>query len=226
MKYLFQLLFLFVFGFCQSQTRINEDLKKVLDEILISDQILREYSDSEITEIRKAEILKITGFSKEELKQNLWKKINIQDSINLKKVEIIISKYGYPGISLVGEPTSKAAWYVIQHSKKISIYFPIIKRAGKDNQIPFTLVAMMEDRMLMYESREQIYGTQGAGRRILNKDNKEEFFNFIWPIKNPKKVNKLRIKAGFKNTVEENAKNLGIEYEIFTIKDYKKLNLI
>ncbi|WP_394760377.1 DUF6624 domain-containing protein [Flavobacterium sp.] len=226
MKYLLQILFLFFFGFCQSQIKINEGLKRELDDILQSDQILREYSNSEITEIRKDEILKITGYSKEELSKNIWKLVNKQDSINLIRVENIISKYGYPGKSLVGEPTNKAVWYVIQHSEKIPKYFSLIQKAWKQKQIPFTLVAMMQDRMLMYKGEEQIYGTQGAGRHILNKDNEEVFFNFIWPIKNTKKVNKLREKAGFENTVEENAKNMGMEYTIFTLEDYKKLKII
>lgn len=226
MKFLLQIIFLLFFGLCQSQIKINEDLKKELDNILKSDQILREYSDSEITEDRRFEILKMTGYSKEELSKNLWKFINKQDSINLVKVENIILKHGYPGKLLVGEPTNKAVWYVIQHSKKISKYFPLIQKAGREKQIPTTLVAMMEDRMLMYEGNEQIYGTQGAGRNVLNQDNKEEFFNFIWPIKNPKKVNKLRRKVGFTNTVEENAKNLGLEYKVFTLKDYKNLKIV
>jgi len=208
-----------------SQNSINLELKNELDEIYKSDQILREYSNSSISESRKAEILKSINYTKEELEKNLWAIVNKNDSINLVKVEEIIEKFGYPGKTLVGEPTNKAAWYVIQHSKKIPIYFEIIKQSGEKNEIPMTLVATMEDRMLMYEGKEQIYGTQGAGRLILNEKGEELFFNFIWPIKDIKKVNDLRKKVGFKDSVEENAKALDIEYSIFTMEDYKKLKL-
>jgi hypothetical protein len=223
-KYYLNIIALFIFGFGQAQTKIDQDLKNELDVILTSDQILREYCDSETSENRKIEISKQTGYSKEELAKNIWSIINRQDSINLVKVEKIILKYGYPGKSLVGEPTNEAAWYVIQHSRKIAEYFLLIQKAGEDNEIPFTRVAMMQDRLLRYEGKEQIYGTQGAGEYILNKESgKQEFFYFIWPIKNPEKVNELRRKAGFTNTVEENSKRLAIEYKIFTLEEVKKM---
>ena len=217
--------FLITFSFGQVAPKLDFELKNELDEILKYDQIFREYADSETDENRKSEILKLTGFSKKHLDENLWNIVNETDSINIKKVEKIIKKFGYPGKSLVGTPTNIACWYVIQHSNKIKKYFPIIKASGILKEIPNTNVAMMEDRMLMAEEKEQIYGTQGAGRLIINASGKEEFFNFIWPIKDVPQVNELRKQAGFKTNVEENAKNIGIEYKVFTLQDYKKLNL-
>lgn len=224
-KYSLSIIALFIFGIIQAQNSINQDLKKELDVILKSDQILREYSDFMTTEIRKEEILKETGYSKEELSNNkIWIIINKQDSINLIKIEEIISKFGYPGKTLVGEPTNEAVWYVIQHSDKIPKYFPLIQKAGENKEITFTKVAMMQDRLLRYEGKEQLYGTQGAGQYILNKvTGKEEFFYFIWPIKNHKEVNKLRKKAGFTDTVEENAKKMEIEYKPYTLDEINKL---
>ncbi len=221
------LIFILLINFCFSQTPIKMDfeLKRELDDILKYDQIFREYADSETLDERKSEILKLTGFSKQDLDQNLWNIINETDSLNIKKVEKIIKKHGYPGKSLVGTPTNITCWYVIQHSNKIKKYFPIIKQAGELKEIPKTNVATMEDRLLMSEGLEQIYGTQGAGRLIVNNKGKEEFFNFIWPIKDILLVNELRKQVGFKTTVEENAKNLDIEYKIVTLEDYKKLNL-
>ena len=37
------------------------------------------------------------------------------------------------------------------------------------------------------------------------------------------RVNKLRKKRGFTETVEENAKRLGIDYKVLTLEDVKKL---
>ena len=127
---------------------------------------------------------------------------------------------------MVGTPTNIACWYVIQHSKKIKDYFEIIKKSGELGEIPNTNVATMQDRMLMNDGLEQIYGTQGAGRLIINDDGKEEFYNFIWPIKNTENVNELRKKAGFKTSVEENSKRIGIDYKIVTFEDYKKLKIV
>ena len=127
---------------------------------------------------------------------------------------------------MVGTPTNIACWYVIQHSKKIKDYFEIIKKSGELGEIPNTNVATIQDRMLMNDGLEQIYGTQGAGRLIINDDGKEEFYNFIWPIKDLENVNELRKKAGFKTSVEENSKRIGIDYKIVTLEDYKKLKIV
>jgi hypothetical protein len=140
------------------------------------------------------------------------------DSSNVKRVEAIIKQYGYPGRSLVGTPTNEAAFYVIQHSTVIDKYLPLIEQAAVKKELPFHLYAMMKDRSLMYNKKEQIWGTQGRGQSILNKaTGKNEFKFFIWPIANPANVNKRRKEAGFEQTVEENAKRLGIPYKVYTL---------
>ena len=223
-KFTRTIILLLIFSFSQAQTKTNQNLKIELDSILKSDQIFREYIDSETTENRKTEILKETGYSKDGFLNNIWGIINKQDSINLVKVEKIIAEYGYPGKTLVGEPTNEAAWYVIQHSHKIAEYFSLIENAGADDEIDFTKVAMMQDRLLTSQGKEQIYGTQGAGKNVINKETgKEEFFKYILPIKNPEMVNELRKKAGFTSTVEENAKRMEIEYKVYTLEQINNL---
>jgi hypothetical protein len=225
-KYAFFLL-LFVFGFSQAQETIDETLKKELDGIYKSDQILREYIDSETTDSRKLQILNETGYSNDDLANGkVYKIMNKRDSINLIRIEEIIAKYGYPGKTLVGEPTNEAAWYVIQHTNKITNYFPMIQEAGASNEIPFTKVAMMHDRLLTQEGKEQLYGTQGAGMYILNPTSgKKEFWHYIWPIQNAESVNELRKEAGFTTTVEENAKRMGIVYKRYSLEEIKQLTI-
>ena len=220
-------LLLFVFGFCRAQGTIDEDLKKELDGIYKSDQILREYIDSETTDSRKLQILNETGYSRDDLANGkVYMIMNTRDSINLIRIEEIIAKYGYPGKTLVGEPTNETAWYVIQHTNKIANYFPMIQEAGASNEIPFTMVAMMHDRLLMQEVKEQLYGTQGAGMYILNPTSgKKEFWHYIWPIQNAESVNELRKEAGFTSTVEENAKRMGIVYKRYTLEEIKQLRI-
>jgi len=114
---------------------------------------------------------------------------------------------------MVGEPTNTVAWYVLQHSNKISEYLPIIKKAGEEGEIPMNLVAMMEDRYLMNEGMPQVYGTQGR-----MDDSKE----YIWPIDDPENVNTRREQAGFDTTIEEYAKQLfgpDFEYEPLSMDD-------
>ena len=152
----------------QHQEKLNTELKKELDSIYNIDQTFREIlNDNSDKTIR---FLKEQGYTLEEFQKNSWLIIIKHDKLNLKRIEKIIDKYGYPSIQLVGKPTNKAVWFVIQHSDKeiIEKYFPLIERAGKKNDIPMTLVAMMQDRLLMYQEKEQIYGTQGSGREIIN----------------------------------------------------------
>ena len=202
------------------QDDINFQLKEKLDSILYKDQTLRELFDDNITSEWETKILVEFGIPKEDIKAKYWSVVAKQDSLNLIEIEEVILKRGYPGKTLAGEPTNEAAWYVIQHSDKIEQYFPIIEKAGEEGELPMRLVAMMGDRLLMQKGKEQIYGTQVAGRKInfQNKE-KEEWFQFVWPIKNPEKVNELRKKAGFDLTVEENASRLNVEYHSYTLKE-------
>jgi hypothetical protein len=125
---------------------------------------------------------------------------------------------------LVGTPTNEAAFYVIQHSQNIDKYLPVIKEAADKKELPFKLYAMMLDRSLMDNGKEQIYGTQGIGFQITNpQTGKKESKMIIWPIKNSTTVNKKRKKAGFDQTVEDNAKRLGIDYKALTLQEVKSM---
>lgn len=207
-----------------AQQKVNEALKKDLDDIMKVDQGYRMLFDSEITPEKKEQLLKDLNIDKEEFKKKSWQLVAEHDSLNMQRIESIIAQYGYPGKTLVGEPTNKAAWYVIQHSTKIGKYLPLIKEAGKKKEIPFTWVAMMEDRYLMQTGREQIYGTQGSGE-FWKENGKKYETQYIWPIKDPENVNERRKKTGFSNTMEEYVKSLygnDFVYKIYTLDDVKK----
>jgi hypothetical protein len=203
-----------------SAQEINTELKNKLDSLHFKDQVLRELLQPDATNDKKQKVLGELGYSEKEFDDNSWKIILFQDSLNLIEVKKIIDTYGYPGKTLVGEPANKTAWFVIQHSDEIEKYFPLIKKAGESKEIPMTLVAMMEDRMLMYRGQEQIYGTQSSGRTLVNKaTGKEEDVQFIWPIKEPEKVNELRKSIGFTTTIEEYSKILGIDYRAYKMEE-------
>jgi hypothetical protein len=221
MRKMFFLLFMLSTFLINAQQKVNETLKKELDEIMKVDQGYRMLFDSEITPEKREKLLKDLNIDKEEFEKKNWQLVAEHDSLNMQKIENIISQYGYPGKTLVGEPTNQAAWYVIQHSTKIGKYLPLIKEAGKKKEIPFTWVAMMEDRYLMNENKEQIYGTQGKGEMTKDKNGKQIFINFVWPVKDLKNVNKRRKEAGFDSTIEENAQRMfgkEFKYEPYTLQ--------
>lgn len=139
-------------------------------------------------------------------------------------MEAIIEQHGYPGKSLVGVPTNRSAYYVIQHSAKIEKYFPLIQKAGKEHEIPESLVAMMHDRMLMEQGKAQLYGTQIKGQLITNREkNAQEWFQFLWPVANPEQVNERRKEVGLSETLEEYVTSMGLAYKLYTLEEIKEL---
>lgn len=200
-------------------SQVDEDLKGELDSIFQLDQKYRNlltyiYKDS----ISKDSVARVYHKQFNEIQEFVWKEQHKIDSSNLVFIENLLSDRGYPGEKLVGDQSNEVAWYVIQHSDKIEKYFKLIKRAGKNKELPYHLVAMMQDRLLMSKKKRQVYGTQGMCKNI--KEGSERFC-FIWPVRNPKKVNKRREKVGLTNTVEENAKRLNIEYSVVKLKNVK-----
>lgn len=222
-KFLFFILPFFLLSTSYGQTRLNLHLKKELDTLQMLDQKYR--TDLVANMKGKGDSLAIVyGVEKEVLNEQLWKLQGKIDSVNLTRVEEIISRYGYPGVSLVGNQTNKVAFLIIQHSKVIDKYLPIIKTAAEKNELPFQLYAMMLDRSLMFQDKEQVYGTQGSGMSVKSPTTaKWEDLSFIWPIHDPSNVNERRKAAGFTQTVEESAKSLSIEYKVFTLEEILKL---
>lgn len=225
MRYFLLIIFTIIFSSCKSQTKINLSLKKELDSILNVDQTFRRLAQNSLNSKETITFLNSQGYTFEEFQKNSWPIVSIHDKKNLKRIEEIISKYGYPSKKIIGEPTNKAIWYIIQHADKkvIQKHFPLIQKAGKEKELPMTLVAMMHDRLLMYQGKEQVYGTQGTSKEVLNlKTNKTEWISFIWPIKEPEKVNSLRKTIGFTTTIEEYAKMLDINYKVISLKEVEE----
>lgn len=202
----------------------NKSLTQQLDTILQADQGIREFLDTRVKETRKDTLAQRLNYPRAVLDKNAWTIMQKIDSVNFLKVEQIIAKYGYPGKTMVGEPQNTTVFYVIQHSSKISKYYPLIEKAGKSGELPFKYVAMMLDRKLTDEGKEQIYGTQVYMQTIKNpKTGKNEPFEYVIPIKDSKNVNKRRKKAGFDSTVEENALRLGVVYQAYTLDEIKAI---
>jgi hypothetical protein len=205
---------------------VNTRLKKELDSIYVLDQKYRALMQIKQNPKKADSLAKLYRVTTDELSDHLWKRQNDADETNMERVEAIVKQYGYPGESLVGSPTNEAVFYVIQHSEKIDQYLPLVERAAKEKQLPFRLYAMMLDRSLMQNEKEQIYGTQASGFSAINKDTKKaEWTWIIWPISDPANVNKRRKEAGFDQTVEENAKRLQVNYKVLTIEEVNKMKV-
>jgi hypothetical protein len=213
------LLFLLFMGYnAVGQQKLNLPLKKQLDSALVLDQKYREILTLLMDPKQRDSIAKRLSLTVQQANAHYWKLQNKADSANVVFVEAVFKKYGYPGKSLVGEPTNEAAWYVIQHSPKIDEYLPLIKNAADHKELPYRLYAMMLDRQLMNKGEEQIYGTQAHCGKLKNG---KDIGCFIWPIKDAAGVNTRRKKAGFDLTVEQNAKRLDVDYKVIKIEEVK-----
>lgn len=208
-----------------SGQNINNELKKELEEILATDQGIREFIVGSPTEARKDTLVQILKLPKDSIETNPWGTMNKIDQQNLSKITAIVKKYGYPGKSMVGEPANTATFFVIQHApKEIKKYMPLIEKAAKEKELPFMYYAMMLDRELAVEGKEQIYGTQIFSKQL--KDSSTGLtrtFTYVVPIKDAANVNRRRKDAGFKQTVEENAVRLGITYKPYTYDELNKI---
>ncbi|TKB95163.1 DUF6624 domain-containing protein [Pedobacter cryophilus] len=131
------------------------------------------------------------------------------DKANKKDVLNILENYGWIKQSKIGEDAADALFLVVQHSdlKTMKKYFPQLKDLANKHEAKKTYAAMMEDRILMDEGEKQIYGTQAVSGLRETKE-----LIVIWPILDPKNVNKRRTKMGFTTAVEENALRLNALY--------------
>lgn len=193
----------------QTQTKLNRSLQRELDSILVIDQKYRRYIAVTRNQRKADSLEKVLQLPKGQLFTYALTNMQRVDSSNLRRVEVIIQQHGYPGKALVGSPANEAVWYVVQHSDKIPKYLPLIKMAAEQKQIPFWMYAQMLDRQLMDAGKEQVYGTQAAGYRVLNKiTGQPEQVMFLWPVAAPTRADERRHKAGFPETLAESARSL------------------
>jgi len=182
---------------CQSNNE-NQYVKltEQLDSIFETDQSLRMIVDS---------VEQKYGFESEET-QGIWQKIHENDSINLIKIDSIISKYGWLGVDKIGEKGNTALFLVIQHSdlKTQEKYLPIMKDAVKKGNANGSDLALLIDRIEMFNGRPQVYGSQ-----IQYIDGKYTIYKII----DEKNVNKRRSEVGLQ-PLEEYVKIWNIDYKL------------
>lgn len=203
----------------------NPRLKHELDSIAAVDQKWRSLLFDPQQRHRPDSLARALGVTRESLPTYIPGQMLRTDSTNQVRIKQILRQYGYPGKTLVGEPTNEAAWYVIQHSDAIGQYLPLIKKAAAKGELPFYLYAQMLDRQLMRSGKPQLYGTQAMSYNGMNAQTgrRDPQPPFIWPIEDAAGVNERRKKAGFPTTVEQNATNLGIRYRVLTLQDVAKM---
>ncbi len=113
------------------------------------------------------------------------------DATNQRQLSSIIEKFGWPGLSFVGEEGSMAAFLVLDHADMPyrEQYMRLVQEAVRMGEISPSLAATLEDRNLTEQGKKQIYGTQFS---IDEKGGKGS----MRPIGDPEGVNMRRKKVG------------------------------
>lgn len=135
---------------------------------------------------------------------SLFKILSRIDSLNQKKVCHILDTRGFVGKDKVGE-ACEIFWLVIQHSpielqKK---YLPQFCIAAEKGEIPQAHVAMMEDRINLFEGKPQKYGSQ------LKEGNDGKLH--LYKLQNPAKVDEWRKSVGM-GPLAEYLQTMGVTY--------------
>jgi hypothetical protein len=119
--------------------------------------------------------------------KGLFKKMAVVDSVNLRKVDSLINKYGWLGPDQVGSDGDATIFAVIQHSnlKTQERYLPLMREAVREGKAKANHLALLEDRVALGEGRKQIYGSQLSfpGYAVL-------------PVENPDSVDIRRASVG------------------------------
>jgi len=180
----------------KEEAHLNKPLVRQLDSIEQSDQGTRMMMDS---------VEKTYGQNSKEWNA-LMMKMHQNDSLNLIQVVSILDKYGWPGTDVIGNRGSTTLWLVIQHADLATQekYLPMVKEAVKAGKTSAANLALLEDRIEMFNGRPQIYGSQ-----ITMENGKY----VIYKIKDEANVNKRRAEVGLE-PLEDYVKNWDIDYKV------------
>ena len=139
--------------------------------------------------------------------------MNINDSVNVVKIIDILDKYGWVSEEKVGKQASMTPWLVIQHADLTTQqkYLPSLQEAVKNGQQSPENLALLEDRILIREGKQQIYGTQLEWDGEINK-------NVLSPLSDPDNVDVRRANVGLP-PLADYLKNWGI---VWDVEEYKK----
>ena len=92
---------------------------------------------------------------------SLLKRMQYVDSVNIRQVTDILDSRGWVGRDVVGD-ACEAIWVIIQHAglEAQGKYLPLFREAVSRGELHASAVAMMEDRVAVFEGRPQKYGSQ------------------------------------------------------------------
>jgi hypothetical protein len=133
--------------------------------------------------------------------------MHLVDSRNARRMDEIITQYGWPGKSLVGADGANRAWLLVQHCdlEFQDKCLPLLEKAVAAGEAAGRDYAYLLDRVLMRHDKPQLYGTQY--RTVSG-------VTTVHPIFEPEQVDVRRQKVGLGPWADYDRKMRGRDGEI------------
>lgn len=129
------------------------------------------------------------------------------DRQNLIEVISLIEKCGMPTLKEVTQTQMDAIWLVFQHAdhENRKKYFALLQKSAKNGDLTQIQIAMTQDRILMFDGKAQIYGSQITQNLHTNEWE-------LYHLENPESVDKRRLEVGL-GSLKEYLKDWNIEFD-------------
>ena len=94
--------------------------------------------------------------------EKLGEEMTAMDAKHTKVLKRILKEIGFPTISKVGRDCAQYAWLIVQHSPDHKFMERYLKQMEKHifKDVEKGWYQRLVDRLLIYDEKEQIYGTQ------------------------------------------------------------------
>ena len=147
---------------------IDKKLSKKLTGMLKLDQEVRKHQWRKVKTLNKRFSDKHSLPYGNEIKR-LVRELKSIDSKHTSEMKRIVAKRGWPGKSLVGKRGAQQAWLLVQHADHDLRFqkncLALLKNAVSSGEATKQQLAYLTDRVLVHESKKQLYGTQFKGAR-------------------------------------------------------------
>ncbi|MEW7849216.1 DUF6624 domain-containing protein [Massilia aurea] len=121
-------------------------------------------------------------------------RLRIGDEARQQRLAAIVAAHGWPTLSMVGWEAANAAWLIAQHAPlaRLKPWLGLMQDAATRHEIaPYNLATSI-DRVLVYEGRKQVYGTQHRPS--------EEGLGEPYPSEDMDRLGQRRVRAGLPRT--------------------------
>ncbi|WP_420387811.1 DUF6624 domain-containing protein [Roseivirga sp.] len=186
------------------ENRQNEYLSNIKNPALFKELQMLWAEDQKALSTYEYEVSKLDSTATLKDYDRLFEPVETRWQTNRRKLDSIVTIYGWPGNRLVGEDGAKIAWSIAQHHPNVFFKkkcLALIQKAMKEGDADPNHYAELNDRIARETWQKQTFG---ASMGELSP----------YPIKNVAEVNKRRIALGLYEPVEVYALYHGIDYSI------------